>query len=136
MTKSAQFSYILKIFCSSLEILEKNKIQKGHLKNDLKNVKFKILHNINKKSGKNADISNINQRDILKILYLSNFEETFQPNSLNRASFNLIHLLKKNINKFTEDIWPDNQIFRDIYNQTLSISILYTIYKIKNLDEH
>jgi hypothetical protein len=135
MKKQDKFSCTLNILWSSIEILEKNKIQVKGLKNHVKKAKFKILHNIDKNSIKNINKFDINQRDLLKILYLSNFEETLEPNSLNRASCNLLHLLKENIDKLTSDIWWENSIFRNIYSQTLSINILYTVYKIKNLDE-
>jgi hypothetical protein len=135
MKKQDKFGYTLKILCSSIEILEKNKIQVNGLENHVKKAKFKILHNVDTNSRKSINTFNINQRDLLKILYISNFEETLEPNSLNRASCNLLQLLKENIDKLTSDIWWENSIFRNIYSQTLSINILYTVYKIKNLDE-
>ncbi len=129
-----QYKFV-EIFFSSLKILEKNRINIPNFKNNLKNIKFKILYNANTKSVKNVHTSNINNRDLIKLIYLINFEETFEPNSLSRTSFSLLTLLNENIDLFTNNIWPDNKAFRQIYNQTMSINILYTIYKIKNLDE-
>lgn len=131
MNKPAQYSYLLEIFSSSIEILEKNKIQASYFKTHLKKIKFKILHNIDEYSTKRLDTSLRSYREILKILYLTNFEDNLDQNALNRINCNKLHLLTNNINKYTYNIWCDNPTFRDIYNQTFSISILYKMYKIQ-----
>jgi hypothetical protein len=100
---------------------------------DVKELKFKILYNTNKKKLKNAHSYELNNREILKSLYLISFEENVQNNSLNRTSLNLLNLLSLKINKYTNNLITHNHIFKRTYNNTISLTLLYKIYKLRKL---
>lgn len=129
MEQKPYLSYFLKLIQSSIQILEERKLENKNLKNDLKNVKFKLLHNTDKTLQKNLEV-NIDSRKTLKTLYFLNFEQPLTAYELNKINFNVLSLLRSNINKYTTIISQD-QILQNIYSQTFGISLLYKLYKIK-----
>lgn len=131
MEQKPYLSYFLKLIQSSVQILEENQLENKNLKNDLKNVKFKLLHNTDKTLRKNLEVK-IHSRKTLKTLYFLNFEQPLTAYELNKINFNVLSLLRSNINKYTTIVSQD-QILQNIYSQTFSISLLYKLYKIKKL---
>lgn len=126
MKYQIQLFYILHIFQASLHLLEKNDIHNNkELKKHLRNVKLKFLNS----RYKNA--YNLNTRQILKVLYLINFEDRVEQNVLNRANVNTLEFLKLNINKYSSKIIPNTPIFSNSFNQTWGISIIYNLFKNK-----
>ena len=97
-----------------------------------KYLKFKILHNTNKKIT-NSNIYQLNDREILKILYLITFEDNLQNNFLNRASLKLLNVLSLNINTYKNNIITNNIIFKRTYSNTISLLLLYKLYRLKQL---
>ena len=96
---------------------------------NLKFFKFKILKKTTEKTQNTSKEYEINNREVLKILHLISFEEKLQNNSLTRSSLNLLSLLNLNINTCTNKLVQYNPIFKNTYNHTVSINILYNIFK-------
>lgn len=109
--------------------MEKNNLKEKSLKQNSKNFKFKILYNTNQKNFTISNKNNITTREILKILYLLNFEEELENNVLNRNDLNLLNLWNLHINKYTNTDLSYNPIFKNTYNYTFSIIVLYKLYK-------
>lgn len=128
MKTSNQLFYLLNIFHSSIQTLEKNNVKTKTLKQDLKNLKFKILYNI--KPTHNPTISS---REILKILYLISFEENIQNNSLNRNSLNLLNAMTKNADNYMNKLIYYNPAFKHAYTHTFILTILYKLCKSRKL---
>ena len=108
---------------------KKSTQETNNLDQNLKNFKFKILYNTNKKIITISDNLKINSREILIILYLINFEENLQNNSLNRYFLNQLHLLSLTINKYTDNKVSYKPIVKSAYNHTFIIMLLYNLYK-------
>jgi hypothetical protein len=95
----------------------------------LKLFKFKTLKKATKKNQTPLIEYEIHNRELLKILYLISFEERLQNNSLNRSSLNLLGLLNLNVDRSTNSLLNYNQIFKNLYNTTISINLLYKLFK-------
>jgi hypothetical protein len=122
---------LLKLFESSIQILEKNSFQNKTTSNELKKLKFKWLYN-QKKQPRQKKLTYKN-RECLKTLYLINFEDILDNNLLNRAEVNLLNLLKLNINNYNISILPTEANLLEIYSQTFSINLLYKLHKIRKV---
>lgn len=131
MKKQNNLSFLLKIFFCSIHTTQKKNQEINNLNLNLKKLKFKILYNTNKKLITNSNDLKINSREILTLLYLINFEENLQNNSLNRHFLNQLHLLSLNINKYTNNLVNYNPIFKNEYNHTFIIVLLYKLYKVR-----
>jgi hypothetical protein len=88
MKYQLQFFYIIHIFQISLHLSEKNEFDKKELEKHLRSVKLKVLNSNYKNSP------NISKRQMLKLLHLISFEDHLEQNTLNRATFNTLELLK------------------------------------------
>ena len=132
MEQKTYLSYLLSIIKSSIQIIEENKLENKNLKNDLKNLKFKILKNNDGTVHKSFKIK-IDDRKTLTTLYFLNFEQPLTSYELNKVNFNVLNLLRSNMNKYTYEIVSQDQILQNTYSQTFSISLLYKLYKIKKL---
>lgn len=122
---------LLKLFESSIQILEKNSLQNKTTSNELKKLKFKWLYN--QKKQPREKILTYKNRECLKTLYLINFEDILDNNLLNRAEVNLLNLLKLDINNYNTSILPTEVNLLEIYSQTFSINLLYKLHKIKRV---
>lgn len=99
------------------------------LMQNLKSFKFKILKKTTEKTQTSSKKYEINNREILKILHLLSFEEKLQNNLLTRSSLNLLFLLNLNVSTSTNSLLNYNKLFKNIYNHTISINILYKVFK-------
>lgn len=131
MKKQNNLSFLLKIFFCSIQTTQKKNQEINNLNLNFKKLKFKILYNTNKKLIRNSNDLTVNSREILTLLYLINFEENLQNNSLNRHFLNQLHLLSLNINKYTNNVVNYNPIFKNEYNHTFIIVLLYKLYKVR-----
>jgi|688.fasta_scaffold768358_2 hypothetical protein len=125
MKYQLQLFYIIHIFQISLHLSEKNEFDKKELEKHLRSVKLKVLNSNYKNSP------NISKRQMLKLLHLISFEDHLEQNTLNRATFNTLELLKLTINEHTCKIIPNTPLFSNSFNQTWGISIMYNLFKNK-----